>query len=131
VSVASVRSRRGDPRQALEIFRDAVQHWHRAGNWTQQWTTVRNVVDLLVRLGADEPAALLYGAVSTCSTAAPVFGADADRLEQAHRILTERLGAQRFTAAAASGTALGDDDVVGLVCDVIDDPRLLAEAGIG
>jgi hypothetical protein len=27
-------------------------------------------------------------------------------------------------------TALGDDDVVGLVCDVIDDPALLAEAGI-
>lgn len=44
VSVASVRSRHGDPRQALEIFRDAVQHWHRAGNWTQQGTTVRNVV---------------------------------------------------------------------------------------
>lgn len=88
------------------------------------------MVDLLVRLGADEPAALLYGAVSTRSTAAPVFGADADRLEQAHRILTERLGAQRFTAAAASGTAL-DDDVVGLVCDVIDDPALLAEAGMG
>jgi hypothetical protein len=75
VSVASVRSRHGDPRQALEIFRDAVQHWHRAGNWTQQGTTVRNVVGLLVRLGADEPAALLYGAVSTHSTAAPVFGA--------------------------------------------------------
>ena len=75
VSVASVRSHHGDPRQALEIFRDAVQHWHRAGNWTQQGTTVRNVVGLLVRLGADEPAALLYGAVSTHSTAAPVFGA--------------------------------------------------------
>ena len=129
VSIASVRSRRGDPRQALEIFRDAVRHWHRAGNWTQQWTTVRNVVDLLVRLGADEPAALLYGAVSTRRTAAPVFGADADRLEQAHRLLTERLGAQQFTAAAANGMALGDDDVVGLVCDVIDDPALLAEAG--
>lgn len=125
VSVASVRSRHGDPRQALEIFRDAVQHWHRAGNWTQQWTTIRNVVDLLVRLGADEPAALLYGAVSSRSTAAPVFGADADRLEQAHRILTERLGAQRFTAVAANGTALGDDDVVELVCDIIDDPALL------
>ncbi len=37
---------------------------------------------------------------------------------------------QRFTAAAVNGMALGDDDVVGLVCDVIDDPALLAEAGI-
>ena len=32
-------------------------------------------------------------------------------------------------AAAANGTALRDD-VVGLVCDVIDDLALLAEAGI-
>ncbi|MGH8887498.1 MAG: AfsR/SARP family transcriptional regulator [Egibacteraceae bacterium] len=80
VSVASLRGRHGDPSKALPLFRDLIEHWHQAGNWTQQWTTLRNLVGLLVRLGAYEAAAVLYGAQAVAATAGAVYGADAARL---------------------------------------------------
>ncbi|MGE5762843.1 MAG: hypothetical protein ACM3ZF_02840 [Mycobacterium leprae] len=101
-----------------------IEHWHRAGNWTQQWTTIRNVVEVLVRLRVDEPAAVLYGAVTSRPTAAPVFGADAQRLAEARRVLGERLGADRWGAAVSRGVAFDDDDVVSFACETLDVARL-------
>ena len=112
VSAASLRVRHGDPVQALPLFRDVVDHWLRAGIWPQQWTTLRNVVDLLVRVGADEPAALLLGGLSERSSAPPVFGPDAERLERCRDVLRARLGPQRFSAALSAGMVLSDDEVV-------------------
>ncbi len=120
VSLTSAQGRHGDPRRALGTFRDVIEHWHGAGNWTSQWNTIRNVVELLVRVELDEPAAALYGAVTTRSTAAPVFGADADHLAEARRILAARLNADAFAAAAAKGQAMADDDVVTFACAALD-----------
>src|SRR5690606_24464057 len=92
VSAASLRVRHGDPLQALPLFRD--------------------VVDLLVRVGADEPAALLLGGLSERSSAPPVFGPDAERLERCRDVLRARLGPQRFSAALSAGMVLSDDEVV-------------------
>ena len=44
---------------ALRGYREFIDYWDRAGNWTQQWVTLRNLAQLLRRLGDDEPAALL------------------------------------------------------------------------
>ncbi len=79
VSMASLRGWHSDPQKALPLFRDVIEHWHQAGNRTQQWT-LRNLVGLLARLGSFEAAALLYGAQEDAATAGAVFGVDAERL---------------------------------------------------
>ena len=48
------------------------------GIWQHQWTTLRNLVQVFVRSGDWESAAVLLGAIDAGSTAAPAFGSDAD-----------------------------------------------------
>ena len=112
VSAASLRGRHGDPHRALPLFAEVMRRWHTAGDWTHQWTTVRNVIELLVRIGADEPAAVLHGALAGRATSTPTFGADAARLDGSRRLLAERIGAAAWAAAVDRGSRLGDDDVV-------------------
>lgn len=112
VSAASLRARHGDPSAALDLFGQVIDHWHRAGNWTQQWVTLRNVIDLFTRLGADEPAAILCGALGASRSAAPVFGADADRLASTSAALQARLGEPQHRRCLARGAAMTDDDAV-------------------
>ncbi|HXV92155.1 MAG TPA: BTAD domain-containing putative transcriptional regulator [Pseudonocardia sp.] len=119
VSAAALRGRHGDPLAALRLFAEVIEHWHRSGNWTQQWTTVRNVVEILVKLRADEPAAVLDAAVASRRTAAPAYGAVAERLDRARWVLRERLGAARFGAAAARGAGMSDDEVIALARGVL------------
>ena len=120
LSAASLRGRHGDPREALPLFVEVIEHWHRAGNWTQQWTTIRNVVDLLTRIGEDEAATVLYGAVALGGAATRTFGADADRLAGARATLADRLDASALAAAIARGAAMADDDIVTFACAALD-----------
>jgi predicted ATPase/DNA-binding SARP family transcriptional activator len=101
VSLASLLGRRGDTRRALQLFRDAVSHWRGIGDHTHQVTTLRNLVELLAHVGADEAAAVLHGAVVTGAT--PSFGAEADRVDTAWRRVVDRLGAERADGAAERG----------------------------
>lgn len=101
VSLASLIGRGGDTRRALELFRDAVTHWRGIGDHTHQVTTLRNLVELLAHVGADEAAAVLHGAVVTGAT--PSFGAEADRVDTAWRRVVDRLGAERADGAAERG----------------------------
>ncbi|MDQ4009281.1 MAG: winged helix-turn-helix domain-containing protein [Actinomycetota bacterium] len=112
VSAGSLHTRHGDPQQAARLLGEAVDHWSQAGNWTQQWITLRHVIDLLIRLDAPEQAAVLYGALTASATATPAYGADADRLVTHAAVLRRELGADRFSAAVARGAALGSDGVV-------------------
>ncbi len=109
VSAGSLHTRHGDAAQAARLLGEAVDHWSQAGNWTQQWITLRHVIDLLIRLGAGARAAVLYGALTASTTATPAYGADADRLVTQAAVLRGELGPGRFSAAIARGAALGDD----------------------
>jgi tetratricopeptide (TPR) repeat protein len=120
VSVASVRGRQGETTQALRLFGEVIEHWHLAGNWTHQWTTLRNVIDLFYRLRADDAAAVLYGAMTVSRTAPPVYGHDAERLAEVVAGLPRRLGEDHFAAAVARGEAMADEDAVGFACAEID-----------
>ena len=62
VSNTSLRGRHGDPALALPLFEEVIEYWRRSGGWTQLWLTLRNLVELISRLGAYEEAAVLYGA---------------------------------------------------------------------
>lgn len=114
VAIASLQARHQSPHEALAAFPDVISHWRRVGDWTHQWTTVRNLVPLLVQLHADQPAATLYGALLTADTAAPAYGADAARLAEAREIMSSRLGTSQFTSLVEEGAAFSDEDTVDL-----------------
>jgi hypothetical protein len=59
---------------ALRGYRDVVAYFARTGNWTHQWTTLRNLADLLRRLGDAEPAAVLDAAADLAPDAPAVGG---------------------------------------------------------
>jgi hypothetical protein len=115
VSLASARSRHGDPEAACSLFRRAVEHWHRAGNWTHQWTTLRNVVVLLARLGRHREAALVDGALEARETTARATGAEAVRMRETRDGLVAILGVEEYDEAARVGAGLDDDEVVAWV----------------
>ncbi len=110
VSLASLCGRTGQSERALVLFREAVAHWRPLGAHTQQLTTLRNLVELLVHLRVDEPAALLHGAVTVGAT--PSFGAEEQRLAAAWGTLERRLGRDDAAEAAARGRQLAPTEVV-------------------
>ena len=90
LTASSLRARTADPADAVPGFERLLRHWDRVGDETHQWTTLRNLVELLTRLGDHRSAARLLGAVSTA--ARPTFGAEERRLEDAHRTIRANLG---------------------------------------
>lgn len=104
VSLASLCGRGGKTRRALALFRETVLHWRRLGDYTHQLTTLRNLVDLFVRVGADEAAAVLHGAVTLGAT--PSFGVEAERLAVAWEQVERRLGHDAARVAAEHGRHL-------------------------
>ncbi|TQN42290.1 putative ATPase [Blastococcus colisei] len=123
VAIASLAARHGRPEEALLAFRDIVDHWRTCGDWVHLWTTLHNLVVMLERVGADEAAAVLHGAVHTATTGAQPFGADADRLRAAAAALRRSLGEETFAAAVTRGRCMSDVDVVTFVLDEME--RLL------
>lgn len=104
VSLASLRGRLGQTREALILFREVVVHWRRLGDYTHLLTTVRNLVELLAQIGAEEPAAVLHGAAT--EGRAPSFGTEAERLAAAWAQVEDRLGPDAAAAAADRGRRL-------------------------
>jgi tetratricopeptide (TPR) repeat protein len=62
VGLQAVRADAGRVHDALRGYREVIDYFARTGNWTHQWATLRNLADLLRRLGDGEPAALLHAA---------------------------------------------------------------------
>ncbi|MFW6090954.1 MAG: BTAD domain-containing putative transcriptional regulator [Actinomycetota bacterium] len=120
VATTTLAARHRSPREALDSFADVIQHWRRAGVWTHQWTTLRNLVWVLAHLHADEHAALLYGAQRAAGNAARTYGADAERLADARRMLGARLGEATFEALADQGSQLSGGQAVDFALAGID-----------
>ncbi|MDN5855809.1 MAG: hypothetical protein L0K86_23805, partial [Actinomycetia bacterium] len=120
VALSALRSRHGSVPDALQSFREVIEHWQQLGDWTHQWTTLRNLTGLFTRTGADEAAAILHGAVAHVRTGAAAFGAQQQQLADVADTLTERLGMDGFDAAAARGAGLTDGEVVDYALTEID-----------
>jgi tetratricopeptide (TPR) repeat protein len=60
---------------ALRGYRDVIDYWAAAGNWTHLWVTLRNLAELLRRLGDDGPATLIDAAADRAPDA-PAVGSD-------------------------------------------------------
>ncbi len=74
VGLLAVRARAGRVHDALRGFREVIDYFARTGNWTHQWVTLRNLADLLRRLGDHEPAALLDAAADEAPDAPAADG---------------------------------------------------------
>ncbi|HYZ08412.1 MAG TPA: BTAD domain-containing putative transcriptional regulator [Pseudonocardiaceae bacterium] len=72
VGLLTVRAAAGRVHDSLRGYREVVDYFARTGNWTHQWTTLRNLADLLRRLGDDEPAAFLDAAADRAPDAPAV-----------------------------------------------------------
>jgi predicted ATPase len=121
VGLAAQLARSGDSGEALRAFRRTVHRWHRMQVWHHQWTTLRNLVRLLVRIRVHEDAATLLGAVGAADTAA--YGTDADGLAEAADLLEQALGPPAFGVAVARGSTMSADATVAFALATID--RLL------
>ena len=75
VGLLTVRAGTGRVVEALTGYREVIDYFDRTGNWTHQWATLRNLADLLRRLGDDRPAAVIDAAAD----AAPDAPADGRR----------------------------------------------------
>jgi predicted ATPase len=102
VSAASVYGRSADPDRALRAFSRLITDWQRRGNLTHLLTSLRNVTELFVRVGAHEAAAQLLGALQ-----GPVlrgsYGDEARRLIAARTSLQCALGSAHLERSVAQG----------------------------
>jgi stage V sporulation protein SpoVS len=113
------------------LFLEVVGHWRDRGDWTHQWTTLRNVVDLLVRMGRPEPATVLAAALLDPDRPAVGYGADAARLANTAGALAAALGPGRHAELTAEGRSLTDQQVVAFALaalSAVDSAMQLVEA---
>jgi predicted ATPase/DNA-binding SARP family transcriptional activator len=115
LSQASVLVRQGDSAQALPLLREVIEHWHRQGNRTHQWTTFRVITELAADLGNDESAAVLLGAQRHGTRAGDLFGDDERRLDRLATGLAQRLGEHRLRTLMLRGGELTAQELLGVV----------------
>jgi hypothetical protein len=127
VAAASARSRHGSPADAVDQFAEVVQHWRDRGDWTHQWTTLRNVLDLLVRLGRREAAVVLTAALLDQERGAAGYGRDAARLLETAEALAETMDPDRHRELEAQGRSLPDQQVVSFALEALQDKQLNSE----
>jgi predicted ATPase/DNA-binding CsgD family transcriptional regulator len=76
LSLATLHARAGEPGDALTRYPQLIDRWRLAGNWTQQWNTLRTLVFVLVDVKRYRAAAELSAAI-TAAGAEPTWGDDA------------------------------------------------------
>ncbi len=106
-ALAAAEGRHGDASRALDSMTRCIGFWERAGNRPLMWTTVRNLVELLDRLGRAEQALTLHAAVEADAGHAPdLFGPHGDRYRRIVGSITRELDPQRADAALLRGGRL-------------------------
>jgi predicted ATPase/DNA-binding SARP family transcriptional activator len=118
VSYCSLQARIGDTDEALDAFAEAIRHWLRAANTTQQLTTLRNLAVLFQRVEAAEALADLLGTVDRGDV--PTYGDEADRLNDARAWAVTRLGTARFAELNTAGAARDMTTAATVALQVID-----------
>ena len=112
--LVSLAGRRGDLDGALATASDVIDTWYRAGDWANQWLTLRHVASVLAQRGELHHAAVLHAAVKVAlaDTAMPIEAADRRRVAAILGQLPARLGPAGFAAAEAEASSMSANDVV-------------------
>lgn len=114
LTAATLRARHHDPRAAIADHVGLLEHWRRSGDRTQQWTTLRNVADLLSALGDDEAAVMIATASEAEATASPTFGGEAERLHAVVSTARRRLDDASLIRCEERGRHLSTEQVIDL-----------------
>ena len=77
MEAAATRAVHGDPAEAAAALVVVLDHWDRVGDWTQQWLNLRYVVRLLMRLGAEQDAAVLHRCLLAAGKPSPLHAGSA------------------------------------------------------
>ena len=120
--LVSLAGRRGDLEAALLLAREVIDTWYRAGDWANQWLTLRHVAGVLVQLGDNENAAVLHAAVRSASAelAMPIEASDLRRVGALLERLPGALGPEGLAQAESRGTTMPAELVVHFTQQVID-----------
>ena len=111
----------GRRRQALEGYRTLLAAWRRSGNWTQVWTTMRNLAGLLAEAGQSEAAVTLLAAAAAAPEApdvqVDVVAAELAALEAG---LADALGPDRVARLRVIAVTLGRSQVVDRALEAVE-----------
>jgi predicted ATPase/DNA-binding winged helix-turn-helix (wHTH) protein len=115
VTLAGALAARGDVDGAAGTYHGLIEHWLRTGSWTQLWTTLRHIAELLADRAPETALLILHAAVddpSSASALAPDAAATYARLEaellEQHPDTDLSLAGDRVRVAEAARTALAD-----------------------
>lgn len=122
VAIASTQARVGNLDEAMSTYRRTIALWHQRGDWTHQWTTLRNLVGLVHHIGRHEQAAVLLGAVTADGRGAPAFGQGAIELDRVTESIAASIGSAAFEGLTEHGRDLSPDDAVALAIDSVTSP---------
>ena len=119
VSLATATAQRGDLDSGLHHYERAIRGWHRAGVWTTQRVTLRNLAGMLAQLGMSGQAALLHGATLGPNGGPEPYGADAATMAETATRLLAQMGRIEYEATLIEGAELSEADVVKLALEAI------------
>ncbi|MBX7435100.1 winged helix-turn-helix domain-containing protein [Mycobacterium sp. Y57] len=91
VTLAGSRAAAGDVSGAAQLYDELIGRWLRTGTWTQQWTTLRNAVELLVGVD-DDLCVQVWAAAHADPVAAALDETALARETRLHATLVDRLG---------------------------------------
>jgi hypothetical protein len=118
-----IRAQQGDPVVALAGYRDVIDTWFRGSDSVNLLLSLRYVAAILASLERDEPAAVLYGALSAAGAVAalPLEPSSAGEFALVVTRVTERLDATVLADAIERGRTLSDDEVVRYALSELDE----------
>ena len=119
VSSTSLRSRVSDPRAAAASYAAVISQWRRQGAVTFQETTLRNLVELLEKVGAHQEAAELLGTLDA-RAGHPSFGVEAERLRSARDRVAAEIGVEDLRRRHALGATRSLDDAAEIALTWLD-----------
>ena len=110
----------GAPGPALAGYADVLSAWHRAGDWANQWLSLRHVFGICCQIGADDLAMIIHGALERAGAvdAFPFEPTAAVELERTVDALRDRLG-DRADALELQGRTTSTSVVIPLIVDEI------------
>ena len=91
--------------EALDGYQALIDYWARTGGWIQQWTTLRNLAQLLRTIGDHETAIYLDAAADHAPDAPPIT-------ERPDEPSPANLPADRMETLIANAAAASRDDVI-------------------
>lgn len=123
--LVSLAGQRGELDSALHMAKDVIDTWYRAGDWANQWLTMRHVAGALAQRGEHMDAAVLHAAlrVASAESAMPIEASDLRRVGEILDGLPAALGPVRLAEATALGAGMSANEVVHWAQGAIDRAR--------